>query len=543
MQTANPIFKSRESSRLAVDRETLGLFLMVGLVVALGAAIRLFFILSEDFPLNDGGLFYHMSRELIEHDFSLPVYTGYNSSQIPYAYPPLPFYLVGLAHTLLGIGLFEIVRFMPLIFNILSIPAFFLLSRQIIEDDYALILATLAFAVLPPGYQWLIMGGGVTRAPAFFFSLLGLWLFLSALKRQNLRRAWGAGIFAGLTALSHLEIFFMMVIWMAIAALLAPGKRWAAGALVAAGLVSAAIAAPWALTVLARHGAGTFLSAFQTGGFKFLEGIFTFLLLSMTGEMFFTPVLVFGLIGLLIQLQRKAWLLPAWLAAVILFDTRSLARSAFIPLAMLAGIAIFPVGTQVLGLFSSTPGGKKRVLYSSLGVAFIFYLVLRSGFTAQLELFYKTTQMKAIATQEREAMQWIKDDLPVSSRFMVLTVPYIWEADKVSEWFPALAERQSLTTVQGSEWLPQGEFARREQLYDEIQWCALEGIACLEAETAQAGLDYTHIFISGKLEDKLTSAKSPMPIETELLASEDYRLIYQNTDVFIFERLPAGGAP
>lgn len=63
--------------------------------VTLGLILRLLPALSADFPLNDGGLFYLMTRELQGAHYALPVYTSYNSAQIPFAYPPLAFYIAG----------------------------------------------------------------------------------------------------------------------------------------------------------------------------------------------------------------------------------------------------------------------------------------------------------------------------------------------------------------------------------------------------------------------------------------------------------------
>ncbi len=61
--------------------------------LAVGALIRLTFVLIGDgFPLNDGGMFLVMVEDL-KPGFGLPQYTSYNGGDIPYAYSPLMFYL------------------------------------------------------------------------------------------------------------------------------------------------------------------------------------------------------------------------------------------------------------------------------------------------------------------------------------------------------------------------------------------------------------------------------------------------------------------
>ena len=74
-------------------------FLILSLLV--GGYIRLSMALSATFPLNDGGLFYQMTQELVANQFRLPFFTSYNHLNIPFAYPPLAFYLTGALNQLL----------------------------------------------------------------------------------------------------------------------------------------------------------------------------------------------------------------------------------------------------------------------------------------------------------------------------------------------------------------------------------------------------------------------------------------------------------
>ena len=146
------------------DQQLFGLAMILFVITLFGTAVRLFFVLRADFPLNDGGMFYQMTRSFSTTVTPCPSYTAYNASQIPFAYPPLPFYLAALLQQASGLDLLLIFRFLPVIFSILTIPAFFLLSPEMLGQDFPAIHATLIFAILPPGYEWLIMGGGVNRA-------------------------------------------------------------------------------------------------------------------------------------------------------------------------------------------------------------------------------------------------------------------------------------------------------------------------------------------------------------------------------------------
>ncbi|MFL5533059.1 MAG: hypothetical protein ACJ8BC_13910, partial [Gemmatimonadales bacterium] len=89
--------------------------LALALAVALGVAVRAYHVLSQDFPLNDGGLFFAMVRDLQAAHFHLPAFTSYNGSGIPYAYSPLGFYLAGLLDAWTPLSLIDVFRWLPLV--------------------------------------------------------------------------------------------------------------------------------------------------------------------------------------------------------------------------------------------------------------------------------------------------------------------------------------------------------------------------------------------------------------------------------------------
>ena len=70
--------------------------LLLFLAVLLGGWVRFYPPILAGFPINDGGMFDVMIQELRANAYKLPAITSYNFSGIPYAYPPLGFYLVAL---------------------------------------------------------------------------------------------------------------------------------------------------------------------------------------------------------------------------------------------------------------------------------------------------------------------------------------------------------------------------------------------------------------------------------------------------------------
>ena len=70
----------------------------VGIVAILVvvAALYLVPILSHEWALADGGLFYAMVGDIIAAGFALPDTISYQHDIIPFAYPPLAFYVAAL---------------------------------------------------------------------------------------------------------------------------------------------------------------------------------------------------------------------------------------------------------------------------------------------------------------------------------------------------------------------------------------------------------------------------------------------------------------
>src|SRR5712691_11167098 len=103
--------------------------------VLLGTAVRLARVLTTDFPLNDGGLFMVLVRDLQRAHYLLPATTSYNGGAIPFAYPPAGFYLVGLLNGSTHIGLVDLFRFLPAAISALTVYAFYRLARRLLAAE------------------------------------------------------------------------------------------------------------------------------------------------------------------------------------------------------------------------------------------------------------------------------------------------------------------------------------------------------------------------------------------------------------------------
>ena len=158
-----------------------------------------------NFPLNDGGLFFTMTRDLQAAGFVLPATTTYNDLAIPFAYPPLGFYIAGLLSSAFGVALLPLFQFLPLLFSTLTIPVLYLIAREILGSRFQALVATWAFALLPRGFEWLVVGGGLTRSLGLLLGLLAILEGIRFFRTSRPRHGIAMGVLAGLTALSHPE--------------------------------------------------------------------------------------------------------------------------------------------------------------------------------------------------------------------------------------------------------------------------------------------------------------------------------------------------
>src|SRR3990170_5578933 len=125
---------------------------VVCFAILLGGYVRLVHVLPADFPINDGGLFYTMVLDLKAAHYQLPLFTSYNSAKIPFAYPPLALYITAGISDILNIAEIDLVRLLPGIISTLTIPAFYLLAREILNSTLQIWISVIAFALLPRSF-------------------------------------------------------------------------------------------------------------------------------------------------------------------------------------------------------------------------------------------------------------------------------------------------------------------------------------------------------------------------------------------------------
>lgn len=524
----------------ALASERLAPVSLFALALGLGAVIRLAALgLGDGFPLNDGGMFLVMVEDLRANGYALPERTSYNGGEIPFAYPPLPFYLASVLASLGAGSTLELLRVLPLLFSILTIPAFWLLARSMLRSPLQASLATLLFVAIPRSFNWEIVGGGLTRSPGMFFATLAVWQAYELFHSGSRRHVLPAMVLSALAVLCHMEMGWFVAFSTAFFAL---WHRKQPGMLLHAGLLAGGVALltlPWYGGVVLRSGIEPMLSAAQSGGHSPVV-LLSPLLLRFTDDTWFPVALAFALLGLLAALRDRQYLLPVWLLLIFVLDPRKAATVGTLPLTMLASIGL----TGFLWPMLRRQGEAMAPAWAFAAVSFL--LVVFAPAAAVISSNGPDSPLYAMPPEQQEAMAWVRSNTDADSRFIVLPSANRWANDAPSEWFPALADRQSVNTVQGTEWLGAAVYRERQESFKALAECATSDVSCLDGwRAAGSDRDFDHIFVpkgesaAGKTFYSRQLGDCCARLLESLRSSNAYTLVFENDGAAVFERTGA----
>ncbi len=462
----------------------------------LGVVVRFQFISGTEFPINDGGLFYRMTDDLLKNNLVLPQYTTYNQALLPFAYPPLGFYLTALLKSYSSFSLISLLRFIPLIVSILTLPAFYLLAKELLQERLMAGLSLLFFALVPRAFEWFLMGGGITRAMGFLFAILSM---ASIWRLYGDNGTWFTVtrviIFSSLTVLSHPETA-LYVVYSAIIFLLYKGiskEKIIKSVLVAVFVLL--IISPWLYSVIEYHGLNPFIDGSSTGQKLWFEikNLVTLKFGFENGE-FLTIYSVFALVAVITRRDKLTYTLFGMLVLGYVLFPRSGPNLLTIQVSLLAAVGF-------VELLQSTTGEvkKERGLYRNLvnypkNKWILMFMMVYLFFGAfSYKYVYGKGQLH-LTNEITETFSWIEDNTDPDDLFLIYPSTMddrFWWNDYLAEWFPALTDRISVTTVQGYEWVPE-EFSQRIISYGHLRDCEEIGPICIDKweEMNQAYVDY-----------------------------------------------------
>ncbi|MEK6752622.1 MAG: hypothetical protein AABZ00_10195 [Chloroflexota bacterium] len=508
-------------------KDVTGFFLILTFVF--GMAVRIFPLLRSDFPLVDGGMFYAMIKDLQAANFSLPEFTSYNNAQIPFAYPPLAFYIAGILNTATNISMLNILRWMPVTFTILNIPLFYYFAKQLLGSEPRAALATLVFALTPNSYWWNIVGGGLTRSLGTLFFTATVVCVHQMYQRRT--KAWVAAAIVSAvgSVLSHpawalQSVVASLLLW------------WFHGRDKQGALYSVVVAlgvlvftSPWWFAVVQQHGISSLLNAGSVTHSRLLFWT-AFFALSFTGE--YAPVIaVFGMIGLFMVLAKKDYFLAAWALLCLVVDPRGGLPVSIFPFSIMAVTALADgIAARLTNAnmeTSSSDGWMDALKFNSGRLFFGFFILL---FVYNAYKVSNTLSFQALGAEQIKAVEWVTLNTKPSDRFLILDEQGNPLLSPLTEWFPALAERRSIATIQGTEWLAgKRHYNYLYPVITNLHQCLYQDVGCLHE--FQAGLpdEYEYVMLSEN------QGNAQLPLIVSLNEDPGFTLVYSTSRMYIFK--------
>lgn len=468
MGTMPPVIEPAASDRSGIPPAAI-----VALAVVVGALVRLIPVVTTDFPINDGGLFASMIEDIVRHGPLPPQTISYNHADIPFAYPPLALYL-GAGLVSVGVPTLDVLRFVPVTVAILIIPAWYLLARELVDARLAAV-TTLLFALFPRSFEWLIAGGGLTRAVGLLFAILGLRYALIHLREGRRRDGLTGGLMLGLACIAHPEaaVFgassLLLFGWV---------RRAPLTRLIGIGFVAAAAASPWMIYVLIAHGPGPLLSAGSSRTGNYLPLLLHLLKFDLTEEVYTAIGTTLGGIGLFVACTSgRCWVL-AWLVLIFVVTSGAGATFMMMPLSVAAAITANEVLVPRLSV-----AWRPRIVAGAVVILFL---------NAAWSNHSPESGLMSVPSSVRQAMRWTVDQFGQDTVVLVATgAP--WPADAVGEWFPYITGAVSAATVQGREWTT--DWTGALDRHREFEECARRSYGCVADLAARSWPSARLLFI------------------------------------------------
>lgn len=516
---------AEEAEREAGDSRSVSLTALLDderlwLVVAMlaGSAVVIGYFLDHPYPAYATALFPHMAELLIENGYRRPeIVPFYTAEGIPFAYPPLMFYVMAVLIDI-GIDPLLITRLLPGIAFVPLLIPYFYLSREFLPVPQAGV-ATVIFAVAPQITRWHISGGGTVRTPAVLFLVAGLYVGVRLFKTGDRKWILPGALLYGLTMLTHpVQMAYFGISYLV---LFAAFDRSIRGLIHGAGVAvgGAIVGAPWWLYVVRTYGYQTILNASNTHGglgTTVEEALASVLLFNSVGYPSEMLIASFALAGAIYALTKRRYVLPAWFVLTILTITQ--VRFAYVPGAMLIGVAV--AGAVVPWLAEVLPRRIGRIDGEVVTTVAFAALVLSTTWFGALYAtgdppFEQRDSLGAyVDDDDIEAMEWAARETPPDAQFAVLGNP--------AEWFPYVAERTVLNVWWGVEWTTPERYAQQRALHGDLAAC--DDATCVSETTEEYDIDPDYVYIPT---DRFAEEES-------MIESERYELAFENDGVMIF---------
>jgi len=456
--------------------------------IALAVLTKALPLLFTKYPIGIGGLGYQVVGQIVEDRELMPKVIRYYNGGMPFAYPPLGFYITSTAAWLFGGNNLYLYLLLPVVYCISFVPIFGLLSYEVFGKSAAL-TALFAFSVCPNSVGQLIYAFGVIRSPAYIIYILGLFFLYKYFKKGNPSMlGLAGGVSSALALLTHPVVGYCMALTSAytIGYYVLRKKSGLIRVAIYFAISASVLLIPYALYVYNQGFVSNYINAFYSRAHvnPLLGSIF----FDETGEIFVTVWNAFAVLGIVFCIYEKRYLLLGW---VVIGMYVPYSFTALPTMALVAGFGFSKTVVErnwnKYVVFLSSRIGIKEVIITlvvlySVGSNSAYLIPERIlGDKGLLNEKMKLTDSSV------ESARWIENNLDSSSRVLFI--------GSLNEWGPGLSERNSILTPFGSEWTGRFERIKNTRKKIKSKKCIENVLSTLEKNAKNA----THILLRKKM--------------------------------------------
>jgi hypothetical protein len=459
-----------------------------------------------------------MAEGIADHHFVLPREVPYyGPGGLPFAYPPLSFYLMAAVTQVTGMSPLTYMRFMPPLGLVASVVAMFFLARAITASIQQATLAAVLFGISPTTFELQGDIGGVCRGVGLLAALVTVTLVYRAVERATVRNVILAAVFLAATILSHFAYAVFAAVSMAMFGLRRVRRMWV---VVVIGVIAAVLTLPWWVLMIHRHGLQVFMRIADThdgmGFVRYLTDPWAL------GGLLVRDVVANGtplgggsaILGVAQQVATGAWFVPGWLLATVLFNGREGARFATVVTALLSASILRMVSESMCRRATSeTRATATRAVFFgvllllSYGVAFVHHAI---------------SVAPSLSEEFLTVAQWVREHSPVNSRYLLVS-----DDAAQHEMMTYFARREPLVSYFGAEWT--GRYREQADRQKEIVECVRErSYSCVDDFIRRNDLAVD--VIVGRVDPR------PESIASRIEAADDWRRVYANASYAVWQR-------
>lgn len=497
----------------------------LGFTLVVGVMLRVLPIAlsNVEYPLGGGGLYYYISKSIVEANFGyierIPYYTN---GGVPFAYPPLVFYVVATIASLTPVSILSLHTYLPFLVGILTVPAYFYFASEIFEDRKYAVFATLVYALIPSSFSSFLSGDGLIEAVGTLTFIVGAVALLRIDSDQRRKYVLLSGVLFAISILSSPGGAYGFALLLVVIAFVNDRGLFDVRGFASVSLLGGIGGSIWWYNVISRHGYRTLVHAFTSrqgflgrlaytlgyanplvsvfwSTFAFVGGFYCAMKRDFFLPLLFVAFLFAGEIGYLLPVPGAA------LVTVGVFEVIIPGMERRVPEFSKEEYGFpkegnesskhdhgFSKGWEEFSMrWGESSKGWAKILNGGRTFPILFvFLILTHGVGYASLASYKSSNAD-VSDEMLTALERTAEITPEESSFFVVDPDpetEWWTGD----WFPAITQRTAHDVRYGTEW--NGEFSKRVRMDSRVN--NANSLDELNRIADEYDVEYTHVFVA-----------------------------------------------